>query len=221
MSFDRQHIKITYLWHIFGEPEIAENGLQVCGGPTFDAEASLASIGAGSLASFGQTLITTLVNDPFRLAVYARLDSVKAAAVDTSGHYLGAPVEEAVTMLSLGSSGSVTPQTSICVSLWSGEVFGRANYGKTYIPYTKLDNDTGKAYASDAATAAAATAMDAYLTGLNGVVGGWAGSPSLHNLSRLGSGATKLVTKVRVGRVMDTQRRRRNKLTEAYSESDL
>ncbi|MGV1089627.1 MAG: hypothetical protein ACOYBX_16765, partial [Mycobacterium sp.] len=136
--------------------------------------------------------------------------------VDTSGHYITAARQVPTASAITGGSTNVAPQLSIEVGLWSGSKFGRANYGKMYLPHTRMLLDPGTPRVSAANASTTATAMAAFITGLNGSAGGWTGTPEVQVMSRVGSGTTKTVTTVRVGRVIDTQRRRRDRLIEDY-----
>jgi len=150
----------------------------------------------------------------------AVLTWAKAAALDADGAYLGDPVEVMGTVQSGGASGATagSPQDALAVTLWSGTTFGVANFGRIYLPWwvapVGLDTCTSGGYTPDVATEAADLIGD-----LNTLAAGWAGAldAKVCNMSKVGAGTTKQVTSVRVGSVKDTQRRRRNRISETYT----
>ena len=112
------------------------------------------------------------------------------------------------------------PQLSLCISLLTGARRGPAARGRFYPPPlgTATISDTG--VVSSAVRVAQATAAATLINDLNN----WAGidAPGSLEVVVLGKdGATRKVTQVAVGSVMDTQRRRRNKLREVYETRDI
>jgi hypothetical protein len=217
MAFDRQSLRLSLEFTITGTDEVAETGLLITGGLGFAALTALADPTDADLRSFATTYASVVSGGGFVWADYSHLVGVKLAALDTSGHYLAAPREVAPTSPLQGGSTHTPAQLSLEFGLWSGEAIGRANYGKMYLPHTRMLLDSNSPYISSATVATSATAFAAWITGLNGSAGGWTGSPEVKVMSRLGSGTTKTVQSVRFGRVIDTQRRRRNRLAESYS----
>jgi hypothetical protein len=216
VAYDRQFLRLTVGFGLMGTKEIAETGCTLTGGTSFNAVSALASPTDADLESFGTTLGATIHTAGLRWADYSAIQTVKLAAVDTSGHYLTAAREVDVIPEPVGATFHVIPQASVEVGLRSGSKIGRANYGKMYLPHTQFSLVTGSPNGSTADALATATAMAAWITGLNGAAGGWVGSPVVAVLSRVGSGTTKTVVEVDCGDITDTQRRRRDRLVEAY-----
>lgn len=150
----------------------------------------------------------------------ARAQELKIARIGPSGHYLEAP--------GIGNMGGVIggqaappnmiPQgtvvvTTIAESVWTG----KGRYGRLYLPgYPTLTN--GRLGSGG-------------MTDRIGMVNAWfnviknnghtslVGTP-LHPVENplVDPGAAHLITQLRCGDVVDTQRRRRNNLVEAYTE---
>lgn len=107
------------------------------------------------------------------------------------------------------------PQVCYVVTLWSGEKLRRANYGRFYVPspisaWDYVNGRMDQPYCDNLAIGAK--------TMLNAVAGeistvGVQTYPAI--VSQVGTGENKPIRKIAVGRVLDTQRRRRNKLDEA------
>ena len=130
------------------------------------------------------------------------------SATETHERILTTPVKG-------GVEGAGMPQQTLCVSLLTGAKRGLASRGRFYPPATVLslgaDGTVG-----DSAVTRVAQAARTLITNLNN----WPGTdtPLGGQVVVLGgNGTTRPVTAVSVGNVMDTQRRRRNKLRESYT----
>lgn len=161
------------------------------------------------------------------------LEFCKVAAVDTDGRYLpGESVYEHLYLppiagprvVTVGSNQSL-PQQSLCISLRTAVTRGYAAKGRIYPPpqYVQLGLD-----GSANAVASYATPVKTLINSINaatgtGVVVIASKGKGVRNPSSTGKprytyptpGAEHAVTAVSVGRVVDTQRRRRRQLNEA------
>lgn len=122
-----------------------------------------------------------------------------------------------------GPLGTQLPaQVSLVATLQSPLARGLAAKGRMYLPgIASPVMTTGKIVSTDAA--AVANALKTFFDGVNSDAG-VAGKVILASAGRgtAGTGAVnQLVTRVRVGDVYDTQRRRRNQLPEVYSNATL
>lgn len=148
-----------------------------------------------------------------------RLDWVKAALLRTDGEYAVQPRVHGFVpgIVGGGGSGFLQPlQASIAVTLWSGETLGRANYGRFYLPTPSLPRGYGLASIGDTNAQNIADAARTMLQQLDGEVSTVDWDWQLSIMSSVGTGDAKPVKEVRVGNVVDTQRRRRNAVTEKY-----
>lgn len=143
----------------------------------------------------------------------ARLVSVKWAPQNTEGKYGdGESVELLLAPSALGSNDRMPAQIAIVLSLRTARPRGRGSNGRMYIPaLPTLETNSGRFSGTDATTiAVAASDMLSEI--------GTALSTDVVVGSQVGSGLLETVTGVRVGRVPDTQRRRRQGLPESYSQ---
>ncbi len=141
----------------------------------------------------------------------------KAVLVDTAGHYL----TEATNYDGTGTPGGVTtdrggPQDSLAVSLWSGGTLGHANYGRMYLPWNGFAIQSGDGRITNTQATNASIRAGDFVDDVNVWADGLATGMEVLILSKLGAGARKAPTFVRVGNVIDTQRRRRNRIKETY-----
>ena len=150
----------------------------------------------------------------------AILTHVKIAQLGLDGRYVVDPLEW-TTPVTPGGGGSLgAPQLAMVVSLRSGSTLGKANYGRFYLPWTAVNLSSITAKLTVAQREALLADSVDMLTDIQGNLrgaGGLAADLRASIMSNEGSGVTKLVEAVRVGDVVDTQRRRRNKIPETYS----
>lgn len=145
----------------------------------------------------------------------ALLSFVKVNAIGTDGRYVLQTTNEAVLAdIPGGGNPSTTPanQIAVAVSLTTGFSRGPAHRGRFYLPLPAVTVDAdGRISAVMAGIYD--TAATALLADVNAISASW----KMAVFSRkLGSPAVRNVTGIEVGRVLDTQRRRRRSLVEAY-----
>jgi len=142
---------------------------------------------------------------------------MKANAVGTDGKYLesttnlytwGAPIAGTL------ANDSAT-QLAVAVSTTTAAARGRAHKGRWFLPIGPLNLDGVAGTFAAATSTTIANASAAFCTSLNGTAS-VLGVQQLRCavMSNIGAGTHQDITGVKVGRVIDTQRRRRNKLVE-------
>ena len=222
MPYNADTIKITWGFAVASEREIAQTGLRISGGPGWASEDTFTAITDANLASLAAayaSFIAALSPDAL-WANYSSLVSVKAARVNPAGHYYEDPKVHAVTGVS-GSDPAVYPQLSVCLSLRSGFHTGEANYGRMFLPHTRLAIITGTPRSSFAhSNNVAAEAVD-FLHAVNDLFADLPHSPVVAIMSSKGAGATKLVAHVEVGDVTDTIGERKEQLKPIYASQAL
>lgn len=159
------------------------------------------------------TAVENFISEPdARVPTGVQLTWVKAALVGTDGAYLMEPVE-APASASGGDAGGYLPQGALVYTLVSSRWKDPGRYNRFYLPTSTPTSTTGwrltEAQADDAAGA-----CHAFLDALDGL-------GSVASLvvvaSPVGAGHNNSVEEIRVGRLIDTQRRRRNAIAEDYS----
>lgn len=221
MAYAREFVRIRFLFSVANTDEIADTGLVLSKNdtesPGFDARLALGSLTTTKMDALFDTYVAmTLGANGFQWANYSKLIGIKASAHGTNGGYLNSPTERAFTSSNSGSAAQVEPQNTIVMTLWSGLSLGAGNFGRMYLPHTSgtLESTTPRLSASTAQTMA--TAMAAFVQNVKTIAGTLTGAPEPVIASKLGTGTNKRITQVRCGRVIDTQRRRRNALEEDY-----
>jgi hypothetical protein len=222
MSYDRQFLKIDWLFNVAGTTEVALTGLHVSSTAGWTgAAAALGELTTTAMGNVQARMAVLLANTNIKWASYSHLVGVKFAAVGADGHYLTDP-RTVTDGTDVGDDSDVLPQASVVVSLRSGSVLGEANYGRMYLPHTTMALGSATPYTTSGIQSAFAAAAVTFITNvaadLNGVI-----TPAVTPMimSSKGSGVSKVPSEVLIGRVIDTQRRRRNKLTESYATGTL
>lgn len=207
MPFSAPHNYVTLIGDCYDSTEEWQVGFRLlpAGAPTpatseqLDALEAVASSWMNSPdAGFGNT---------------HRLTMVKVAPIGTDGRY-PAGAQSAEKILTTPVLGAATarsfPQLSLCVTTTTSRSRGRGSKGRFYPPpYPTAADASGRVQAG--VLPSYANAMIALIVGLAGV---GLGVPSV--MSNTATSETFPITGVRVGRVMDTQRRRRSSLSEDY-----
>lgn len=145
----------------------------------------------------------------------ALLTSVKLNAIGVDGHYALTSATNEQPMANVPGAGSATPPNQICqvVTLTTGFSRGPAHKGRFYLPLpgNSLVPTDGRISASS--TAQISTATDTFVAALNAINAQW----EVAVFSRkAGAAGNRRVTGNLVGRVLDTQRRRRRSMAEDY-----
>jgi hypothetical protein len=174
-----------------------------------DAVTNLTRVGA-AISAFHSRATTGISNR-------ALLSFVKCNAITVTGHYVGSGTNQTVFPDIAGgantNSGVVPPnQIALAVSLTTGFSRGAAHRGRFFLPLPM--SDTGyDGLATVNFTDAVKTSCDQLLTAVN--AGG--GEQMVIMSRKAGAPGHRFVTGFQVGRVLDTQRRRRGSLAENYS----
>lgn len=153
----------------------------------------------------------------------AILQGFKLNRIGADGRYVDATTHEYVYPTPVpGATGSFyPPQLTLVASLRSSVERGPANRGRIYLPPTT----SAGTVANDGRTSVVnatnqATAVRRLLVDLNAAINLWDGggsaSPVAGIASNVGAGTFRIISRVEVGRVVDTIRTRRNALDEDY-----
>lgn len=222
MPYAQQQIYITWGGSLpstagFTGPEIWQCGVRfsALGG----VGTALGGFGAFSLSDVATAIKTFHTAANTYIAGDVRLEWVKAALLRTDGQYATQPRVEALAPFVQGGGGSANLQplqASVAVTLWSGETLGRANYGRFYLPTPALPRNFGLPTIGDTNAQNIANNAKTMLQAIDGEVSTVEYDWQLAIMSSVNTGVSKPVKEIRVGNVVDTQRRRRSSVEETY-----
>jgi hypothetical protein len=151
-----------------------------------------------------------------QISAAAKLSFVKMNLINVDGHYAEATTHEQIVadLAGSGATPSIYPnQIALAVSLVTGFSRGPAHRGRFYMPLPAFPVDAA-GLISDEHRDFAVTAATTLLTSLNAASANW----EVAVFSRKqGAAGNRKVTGIEIGRVLDTQRRRRRSLAEGYA----
>lgn len=245
-AHDRETVSLTWGGRLgsAGIGEIWQCGVRLARpwvGSVGDAQPSVAAPDVGDLATLWESVLSAVhANTGTYLSAGAVLLWTKAAVISTVGAYEGDPTvfEGDATPGGIDTTNAGSPQDSMVITLWSGATLGRSNYGRIYLPWNVAPVSDSTAQVLPGAVASILAQAVALVGGINAwAASTWSGAhPPVVSIvhgeplsSDSGPGDvvygdpgsplawTKAVSKVKVGAIKDTQRRRRNRLAEMYS----
>lgn len=214
MAYLKKFIQLTWGGSYFGE-DIWVNGLHLIdlgGTGVLDIEGMYDMTNLQGIAE----RISAAHSNPLGNSSSAMLEWVKMAVIGTDGKYTRDPLIVDLTPVAGGRTAAMYPQLATAVSLRTAKKRGPSAYGRYYAPVALPVESSGR-IANDTASQFL-TIQRNLITGINTeiventvevdvVVG---------NVSKVGAGSQDAITGVFVGDLVDTQRRRRNKLNENY-----
>lgn len=207
--FDSSHIYVQWGGKLPGNEQWS------CGFRMYGPAATAETDAAGMLAGVAAALVTYHQAANTGISPRALLSFVKVNGIGTDGTYLADSTNQAL-YADLPGGGTVanTPanQIALAVSLTTGYSRGPAHRGRFYLPLPCFAIDANGVFAAANAITVSGT-TDTLLGNINAVDPDW----KMGIFSRkLGAAGHRAVTGNLVGRVYDTQRRRRRALVENY-----
>lgn len=228
MAFPTNYVKMTWGGTLAAGQDIWSCGLYLDAGlgiiDPID-EAQWAAIGE-LLPTYAAAVRQLHTDSDTRIPSGARLEWLKLAYLDVDGSYK-AEAQEYIYPSPVGGGGGTAyiPQVACVVTLVSEKYKDPGKYNRFYLP--AANTSTAGVYKMTAAeTAGVAASAAAFIEALEQVYSGetdgvsWAGSISPVVASKSYNQIMPVVS-LRVGDVLDTQRRRRNKVYENYTEQEV
>lgn len=178
-------------------------------------------IPAGLITGVGAAIQALHVHQNIQISNGCKLSFIKIAQIKTDGHYVETlpggqvnPVETVVADLAGANASPIVPnQIALAVTLATGYTRGPAHKGRFYLPVPNLFPAAADGLLPASQANGVQDAASVWLTAMN------ASNPDFRVAvfsRKAGNPQHKLVTGIHVGRVLDTQRRRRRKLPELY-----
>jgi hypothetical protein len=224
-NYSRRFIQLQWGGTLLAPQEIWSCGLKICH-PTGDDAAGSAAVDALDLPALlnatvglASAVVSYHTNPAMVIASAAKLTFVKANKIGVDGKYVEGNTYVA-PIANLGGASVTDPryptQVSLAVSLTTGFSRGPAHRGRFYLPMPNLQmSSDGRLSQSD--VQAAATRSKIFIDDINSLLAGVSSPLRVAVMSRkTGAPAQRAVSGVEIGRVLDTQRRRRSKMVEGH-----
>lgn len=185
------------------------------------SDAGLVAGIAGTAADFFTDASSQIAVADLCVNAQATLDFVKVAALDVDGHYAlesDADVHSVAPGSGAAGGGSTVPaQLTEVVTFLTAAHRGHASKGRVFIPGANLSDLSSDGLTTIAGTEDLRDAFLGWLNNGNGILSSaFSSNMRWGVLSNVGAGRAHQITDITVGRVIDTQRRRRRSLDESY-----
>lgn len=214
--FSQELLKLTWGGDIASEDEWT-NGIHI-GQWTETALDPVAAFEEFELSGDIATALAAAYGGANTLARYENLRWIKLSVIGEDGKVIGEPKYYDYTTPVIGTTTIATPpQDSIVVTLTTDKPRGLANKGRIYLPSGFADVQGTDGRISPSAATSIANRFATLMTAINTYCVSTIGQYGVGVASSVGAGAFEIVTGVAVGNLIDTQRRRRNRLTETYT----
>lgn len=212
MPYPVRHKLLTVMGTTFTAADIFSFSVRIIP-PIASLGVSQAQVDA--LAAATQTMFA---NANLAICPWNRMTAIKLAPIGTDGHY--PPGEDAFEHIyASGIAGGAVvsniiwpPQCSYSVGLGTAALRGRGHIGRFYLPSMAFNVSTATGKVGDLSASAGAV-IRTWLNAINA-------TPDIGTvgvITSLGSGTSRVVDHIRLGQVIDTQRRRRNAISETYT----
>lgn len=213
-------IYVTWQYRTLTEPEIAQSGLHlVASNPAVLGLTALwESIGVGELTSLDLAWEGLMNTAAISTANYAQYVGLKVALLDESGHYEDDPKVYVRTTPKVGGTGGILPQASICFTTLAESQLGKGKRGRFYMPFTGPNSwNSGSPRIPSGLMPPIAAAGGSFVSDVSNSIGpiGSRAVAAIISATPAG-GRQEPIVSVKVGDLVDTQRRRRNGIAETY-----
>lgn len=223
MAYAYKNLRVTFGGQIFNGEDIWTNTIHV-GYTDRDWEFSMIDPSGETTEQMIDVIKNWFSSRDAMISPYATLEWVKFSIVGRDGKYAAdgdayeynetfdfAPVSGGANQ---AGDGMAAPQLTVAITLESTVLRGAGRYGRIYPPLSGNVNSSGY----DSNTASRATAAKTLVDGINDVMNSFLPDtdPAVIVASSVGDGRNAKVKAVKVGNVIDTQRRRRNAMREVY-----
>jgi len=206
--FDARHFYVQWGGKLPGGEEWS------CGFRMLNTGAHNQADGPNLLIGIGAALAAYHARPQTQISDNAKLSFVKVNSIELDGHYTLETTNEATyaDIAGGGTGNNVPNQMAWAVSLTTGFSRGTAHRGRFYLPLpVALPEDNG--VISEAEADVLRISTQTMRTDVNAVLAGYGMAVMSRKVPTPGHRA---VTGIEVGRVLDTQRRRRRSLVENY-----
>lgn len=157
-------------------------------------------------------------NNSAPVSSHAVLTTVKINLIGEDGRYVNddTVLHDYTPGIPGGSSSNIAPQLALVISTATAAARGRAHAGRWYLPVPGGQPDASGVLSGAFQSSALAEAKT-FVQNLEDALPGWTAGV----VSNIGTGAERPITHLRVGKVIDTVRSRRDKFPEAYVEGQI
>lgn len=217
MAYAHPFLKVTLSGETCEGNEIFNTGFHL-GSDGLDSDPyAMFSRVAAQLPNFVPIISAFWGNVDVNVPTTSAITLIKLALIGTDGKYMEQTPAEYETLIIGSSNAPYSPQDAQVITFDSGKRKDPGKYNRMYIP-TAGNTGANAWKLTQVRQLNIATAAVTMLDDLQDLLVFQPGAPNVFPVvvSSQGEGHERVVDKVRVGAIIDTQRRRRNKLAEDY-----
>lgn len=219
MAYPKQFIKLTFGGSMAQGQEIWTCGINLANEGAEISQLEFNTLTDPQIQELADLIVTFVEDSDNNVPDGVFLDFVKLALIGVDGKYVGAPREITGQLGQGGVAGGYVPQVATVVSMESGKYRDPGKYNRFYLPTAtpasslayQLDEGQATLISNNAASLMSDIRDLDLLGPTKQLMPCAVTSANVENYLN--------IEKVRVGRVFDTQRRRRNKLNEQYQDT--
>lgn len=219
MAYAWSYIKLTWGGSLANDEEIWTCGIHFANQNADVLGGAWTSIDGTVMSNIANVIRTMHTTSGLAIPQGVKLEWVKVALIGRDGKYEQAPKEFIFSTAAGGATSSpYAPQLSTVITLQSNKYKDPGKFNRYYVPSLGPIGASNYKY-TKAMTDEMAEAHATMLDDLNDIFNGLSGQMTLRAAAvNQKTASYEYITKVKVGSIVDTQRRRRNKLVEEYSE---
>lgn len=217
MAYTNPFIRLSFGGTLADDQEIWSCGIHLAQYGAIEPVSDWFAQVSANIGAIGDVLEGYIANPAVLVPSGVDLRWVKMALIGTDGLYMEEPVEAPLSQ-SGSQGGSYIPQASLVNTLVSAKWKDPGRYNRFYLPVSLNAFPEGTYALTEFAQTAYLAELKEFIEDINfaASVDGDLSETAVAVVSNTRDGSQELVTQVRLGRVVDTQRRRRNSLPEAY-----
>lgn len=212
MPYQRRHKLLTVMGTTFNGAEIFSFSLRLAG------DGGLTPVTQAQVDGLAAATETMFEDGNLAICQWNKMTAIKLAPIDVNGNYPVGEIAYEHVYAPVISGGAVLtniiwpPQCAYSVGLTTVAPRGRGHIGRFYLPSLAYNVSSATGKIGDLAPSAGPV-LKTWINAINTF--GDAGIVSV--VSPLDTGYERAVTGLRFGQVVDTQRRRRNAISESYT----
>lgn len=222
MTYAQPFLRLSFGGSLAGGNEIWSCNLHLITIGTVVSPETWLLLASDALPAVGDILEAYVANPAVLVPNDVKLDWVKLALIGTDGKYMAEAYEQQLD--GQGSQAeSYLPQASLVNTMVSSKWKDPGRYNRFYLPITINAFPEGAYSLTEFAQTAYLTELKEFIEDINtafeDIDPGY--DTRVGVVSNTASGSQDSVYSVRLGRIVDTQRRRRNALNEAYQQVNV
>lgn len=215
MAYSQKYIKVTFGGTLAGGQDIWSAGFHIADTNSADTVNAWNNLNGVTSQSITALIATFLTSPEALIPRGVTAEWVKYALIAEDGKYVEAPIENILADMNGGVNSQYVPQVAVVCTLVSEKYRDPGKYNRFYLP-TVVPTGTDGYRLTTSNQNALATKVAGLIFSINEITMALSPGLEVRVVTQKEVQSYLPVVSTRVGRIYDTQRRRRNKLPEEY-----